>query len=61
MKKTITVRLMETSEPIEFTARNTYTKGRLYCIYLAGREAVVKIPMCNIFTIEEEYGSHGPK
>lgn len=58
MTKRIDVWLMETSEPLVYQAKNTYTKGRLYCIYLANG-AVVKFPLCNIFRIEEVYGTRG--
>lgn len=58
--KTIKIWLMETSEPLTYQAISTYTKGRLYCLYLVTGN-VVKFPMCNIFRIEEEYGTHGLK
>jgi len=60
MEPTIMVRvwLMETSQPLIYQAKTTYTKGRLYCLHLPDDRAV-KFPMCNIFRIEEEWGKHG--
>jgi len=56
--KQIKIWLMETSEPLTYQAITTYTKGRLFCLHLIG-DRVVKYPLCNIFRIEEEYGTHG--
>ena len=48
----------ETSQPIELDAKNTYTKGPMYCVYLED-ETVQKFPVMNIFRTVEEYGKHG--
>lgn len=53
----IKVRYLETSQPIEFNAVNTYTKGPLYCIYLGKDIPVKKIPLCQIFDIDEGYNN----
>lgn len=55
----VSVRLKETSQPLEFVARNTYTKGSLYCIY-QDSGMVRKIPLADIFDITEDY-SHVPE
>ena len=50
----IKIWLLETSQPIELTGKNSYTKGGLYCVY-KNDGIVVKYPLCNIFRIEETY------
>ena len=51
----VTLRLIQTSEPIIMEARNVYTKGPLYCVRLADN-STVKFPLCNIFSTKEEAG-----
>ena len=55
--KDVQVWLYETSEPIVHKAKNTYTKGRLYCVYCED-ETVFKYPLQHIFRIVEGYGTH---
>jgi len=53
----IKIELKETSAPIIIDdAKNAYTKGLLYCVYRSDN-TVVKIPLCNIFRIVEDYVS----
>jgi len=53
----VTVELIETSQPIELQARNTYTKGPLYCVYTV--EGIVhKFPIQNLFRVKEQYSGH---
>ena len=50
----IKVWLKETAQHLVYeNAKNTYQKGSFYCIY--ADEKVVKIPIDNIFKIEESY------
>jgi hypothetical protein len=58
--KTVEVWLYQTSEPLIHNAKNTYTKGELFCVYCAD-ERVFKYPIVHIFRIVEEYGSHPGK
>jgi hypothetical protein len=57
MKK-VEVWLYETSEPLVFNAKSTYTKGPLYCVYCEDGN-VVKFPVIHIFRVVEGYGTHG--
>jgi len=50
------VELKETSQPLEYAAQNTYTKGGLYCVYKTDG-MVVKFPLANIWRIKEDYAS----
>lgn len=50
----VKLELKETSQPLELAARNTYTKGALYCVYTAD-DNVQKFPLSNIWRITEEY------
>jgi hypothetical protein len=57
----VLVQMLATSQPIVYTGvKNTYTKGDLFCIHLDG-DIVIKIPLCNIFRIQEDYGFHGSR
>jgi hypothetical protein len=56
--KTVEVWLDETSEPLTFEAKSTYTKGPLFCVYCTDGK-VVKFPIVRIFRIVEGYGTHG--
>ncbi len=58
--KSIAVWLKETSEPILHTAKNTYQKGDLFCVY-DDKGDVHKYPINNIWKVVEDYGSHGRK
>ncbi len=58
MMKKVEVWLMETSEPLVYDAKSTYTKGPLYCVYCEN-ELVYKHPIIHIFRIIEGYGTHG--
>jgi hypothetical protein len=50
----VEVWLTETSQPIIFeNAKNSYTKGSLYCVYVGG--AVTKFPIDHIFRVVESY------
>ena len=50
----VLIELKETSQALELAARNTYTKGELYCVYTP--EGVVqKFPLANIWRIKEDY------
>lgn len=52
--KLVKIWLKTTSQPLEFKdVTNTYEKGACYCIYISTK--VVKIPIDNIFKIEEDY------
>lgn len=51
----VTLRLLETSEPIVLEAKNTYTKGPLFCLRTKENKTL-KFPLCNIFSVEEEGG-----
>jgi hypothetical protein len=57
MKK-VEVWLYETSEPLVYNAKSTYTKGPLYCVYCEDGN-VIKFPVMHIFRIVEGYGTHG--
>ena len=53
-----TIWLKESSEPIEYNnIVNTYTKGDLFCVYVAN-EKVHKFPINTIFRIVEDFGTH---
>jgi hypothetical protein len=52
----VSVRLQNTSQPLEFVAQNTYEKGSFFCIYQTSG-IVKKIPIATIFDIDEDYGS----
>lgn len=56
--KNVEVWLDETSEPLVFVAKNTYTKGALFCVYCVDGK-VIKFPITHIFRIIEDYGTHG--
>lgn len=49
----VKLELMETSQPLEMEAVNTYTKGPFYCVY--DGVLVKKFPVQNIFRVTEEY------
>lgn len=51
----VIIELKETSQPIELPARNTYTKGDLYCVQLPDNMGVQKFPLDNIWRIKEDY------
>lgn len=53
----VRVELIETSQALEYEAKNTYTKGGLFCVYTA-QDEVHKIPLANIWRIVEDYGPH---
>ena len=48
----------ETSQPIVLEAKNTYTKGPLYCVYTKDGN-VHKFPVERLFRVVEDYGAHG--
>lgn len=50
----VKIELKETSQGIELDAVNAYTKGDLYCVYLASGK-VQKYPLSNIWRITEDY------
>ena len=50
----VKVELLETSQAIDIEAKNTYTKGRLFCVYGADGK-VQKFPVENIFRVTEDY------
>ena len=45
--------LKETSQTLDYDAKNTYQKGDLYCVFYD--EVVHKFPLANIWRIEESY------
>lgn len=49
--------MLETAQPIEHDAVQTYTKGPLFCV-LRLDGWVVKYPLIGIFRVVEEYGEH---
>lgn len=51
----VMVHLKESSQKIIHKAENTYTKGRLFCVYVKDENKVYKYPMDNIWRIVEEY------
>jgi len=58
MKK-VEVWLDETSEPVVYQeVINTYTKGKLYCVYCTDGN-VYKYPIEHMFRTVEGYGTHG--
>lgn len=57
--KKVEVWLKGTSEPIVHKARNTYTKGPMFCVQDESGCLVHKYPVCNIFRVIEGYGTHG--
>ena len=52
----VRVELKETSQAIELEARNTYTKGPLYCVYLSDG-TVQKFPLANVWRVTEDYSA----
>lgn len=56
----VKISLLETSQVIEHEAKNTYTKGPLFCVYAADG-LVYKYPVTNIWRVSEEYGDSGRK
>lgn len=52
----VSVQLMETSQPIEHEAKNTYIKGPFYCVLT--NDKVYKYPVVGIFRVVEDYGTH---
>lgn len=52
----VRIQLLETSQPLEHDAINTYTKGPFYCVSLG--ESVVKYPLSLIWRVVEDYGPH---
>ena len=53
----VSIQLKESSQPIIHDFINTYTKGKLYCIYCKDG-LTVKYPLLNIWRIVEDYGKH---
>ncbi len=54
----VNVRLKEQSQPITIdNAVNTYQKGDFFCVYRSD-EVVSKYPICAIFDVKEDYGTH---
>lgn len=52
----VSVRLLSTSQPIvHVEVENTYTKDGLFCVHIKTQNKVIKYPVINIFTIEEDY------
>lgn len=49
----VKIELTNTSQPIVVRAKNTYTKGPLFCVY--DGHTVQKFPVASIFRITEEY------
>lgn len=49
----VIIYLKETSQSIEYSARNTYQKGDMYCVY--DGKLVYKYPIQNIWRIVEDY------
>jgi len=54
----VKISLTETSQTIEHDAKNTYTKGPFYCVYMPDG-TVFKYPVSNIWRVTEEYGDSG--
>lgn len=54
----VKISLIETSQVIEHTAKNTYSKGPFFCVYEESG-LVHKYPIANIWRITEEYGDSG--
>ena len=54
----VKISLLETSQVIEHDAKNTYTKGPLFCVYDAAG-LVHKYPLAIIWRVTEEYGDSG--
>lgn len=54
----VVVQLLTTSQPLEYSAVNTYQSGDFYCVYTIDG-IIYKFPMVNIFRVIEEYGIHG--
>lgn len=53
---TIKVRLLTTSQAIVHdNVTNAYTKDGLYCVYMSDTNKVIKYPIINIFSVEEDY------
>lgn len=51
----VKIELKETSQPlVVLDAVNTYTKGKLFCVYLPDGK-VQKFPLDNIWRITEDY------
>lgn len=56
----VKIRLKETSQELVFeNVANAYTKGGLYCLYLRDRNTVIKFPLANVWSVEEEYTPGG--
>jgi hypothetical protein len=54
----VKISLQETSQVIEHTAKNTYTKGPFFCVY-DDDGLVHKYPVASIWRVTEEYGDSG--
>lgn len=50
----VQIHLKETSQVLEHSALNAYTKGELYCVYCEN-STVYKYPLSNIWRITEDY------
>jgi len=50
----VKLELKETSQPLVLAAKNTYTKGGLFCVYTAD-DKVQKFPVASIFRVTEDY------
>ncbi len=56
----VKIDLIETSQCIELDAKNTYTKGPMFCVFCEdGR--VQKYPIRNIWRVVEDYGNTASK
>lgn len=51
----VKVWLDQTSQPLCFENAETYTKGKLFCVYVREQNKVTKFPIKHIFRVEEEY------
>lgn len=54
----VAISLIETSQVVEHSAKNTYTKGPFFCVYEETGK-VFKYPVRNIWRVTEEYGDSG--
>lgn len=52
--KIVEVWLYQSSEPQVFEAKNTYTKGPMFCVYTKD-DKVYKFPVQHIFRVIEDY------